>query len=157
MRCPFCKKMENRVVDSRLASNGELIRRRRECEHCNRRFTTYEQIEYNLPMVVKKDGRREEFQSEKIRAGLKKAFEKRVFGADAIDEMVRDLENKFQELGKNEISSKEIGEEVMAVLQKMDEVAYVRFASVYRHFKDINEFMKELREMLDEKGKPRRG
>jgi transcriptional repressor NrdR len=153
MRCPLCKKMQNRVIDSRISKNGDMIRRRRECEVCGRRFTTYEKVEYILPMVIKKDGRREEFLGEKIRAGLKKAFEKRQFGSDTIDEIVGDIERKFQELGIREVSTRDIGEEVMSRLQKIDEVAYVRFASVYRQFRDINEFMSELKDMLSEKEK----
>jgi transcriptional repressor NrdR len=153
MHCPFCKKKQNRVVDSRLSKDGDMIRRRRECEACRRRFTTYEKVEYILPMVVKKDGRREEFQGEKIAAGLRKAFEKRDIGSETIEQIVDELMRKFQEMGTREVSSKEIGEEVMSRLQKIDEVAYVRFASVYRQFRDINEFMRELKDLLSEKDK----
>ena len=153
MRCPYCTKSGNRVVDSRLGKNGDMIRRRRECEACGRRFTTYEKVEVVSPMVVKKDGRREEYQRAKVMAGLKKAFEKRPFGAETMELIAEEIERKIGERGDKEIPSKEIGEEIMSRLQKIDEVAYVRFASVYRQFRDINEFMRELRELLNEKEK----
>ena len=153
MRCPYCAKMSNRVVDSRISKAGDLIRRRRECEECGRRFTTYEKVEVVIPMVVKKDGRREEFQRGKVMAGLKKAFEKRPFGAETMESIAGDIEKKVAERGDKEIPSKDIGEEIMTRLQRVDEVAYVRFASVYRQFRDINEFMPELRDLLSEKEK----
>ncbi|MBI5529408.1 MAG: transcriptional repressor NrdR [Deltaproteobacteria bacterium] len=153
MRCPYCAKLSNRVVDSRLAKDGGLIRRRRECEACSRRFTTYERVELQTPQVVKKDGRREEYQRTKLIAGLKKAFEKRPYGTEVLEAICEEVEKKFQERGDREIQSREIGEEVMARLQKTDEVAYVRFASVYRSFRDINEFMRELKDLLNEKEK----
>jgi transcriptional repressor NrdR len=153
MRCPYCSKLGNRVVDSRLGKDGSLIRRRRECEACGRRFTTHERVELQTLQVVKKDGRREEYQRAKLMAGLKKAFEKRPYGTEELEAICDEVEKKFQERGDREIQSKEIGEEIMARLQKTDEVAYVRFASVYRSFRDINEFMRELKDLLNEKEK----
>jgi transcriptional repressor NrdR len=135
MRCPYCTKVENKVIDSRLSKDGRTIRRRRECIQCGRRFTTYEKLEEVLPMVVKKDGR-------------KKACQKRPVSITKIEEFVDSLELFFQELGKKEIESKEIGERVINTLKEWDEVAYVRFASVYRQFRDINEFMAELEGIL---------
>jgi transcriptional repressor NrdR len=148
MKCPYCSKMDNKVIDSRLSKDGRTIRRRRECIECSRRFTTYEKLEEILPMVVKKDGRREAFNREKITEGVKKACQKRPVSMTQIEEFVDTLELYFQELGKKEIDSKEIGERVMSRLKEWDGVAYVRFASVYRQFKDINEFMAELEAML---------
>ena len=148
MKCPYCTKINNKVIDSRLSKDGRTIRRRRECIECARRFTTYEKLEEALPMVIKKDGRREPFNREKIIEGIKKACQKRPVSITSIDEFVDSLELYFQELGKKEIESEEIGEKVINNLKAWDEVAYVRFASVYRQFKDINEFMAELEDML---------
>ncbi|MBW2027666.1 MAG: transcriptional repressor NrdR [Deltaproteobacteria bacterium] len=148
MRCPYCTKKDNKVIDSRLSKDGRTIRRRRECIDCGRRFTTYEKLEEVLPMVVKRDGRREPFNREKIIEGIKKACQKRPISITQIEEFVDSLELFFQELGKKEVDSVEIGEKVINSLKEWDEVAYVRFASVYRQFKDINEFMAELEEML---------
>jgi transcriptional repressor NrdR len=148
MRCPYCAKLDNKVIDSRLSKDGRTIRRRRECIGCARRFTTYEKLEEILPMVVKKDGRREAFNREKIMEGIKKACQKRPVSMTLIEEFVDALELHFQELGKKEIESKEVGERVINRLKEWDGVAYVRFASVYRQFKDINEFMSELEAML---------
>ncbi|MBW2063840.1 MAG: transcriptional repressor NrdR [Deltaproteobacteria bacterium] len=148
MKCPYCAKIDNKVIDSRLSKDGRTIRRRRECLECGRRFTTYEKLEEALPMVVKKDGRREPFNREKIIEGIKKACQKRPVSITQIEEFVDSLELYFQELGKKEVDSAEIGERVISNLKEWDEVAYVRFASVYRQFKDINEFMAELEEML---------
>jgi transcriptional repressor NrdR len=156
MRCPYCKKMENHVVDSRLAGSGEMIRRRRECEACGARFTTYEKVEIIIPMVLKKDGRREEYQRGKVMAGLRKAFEKRPFGPETLESIADEIEHRISETNRREIDSSKIGEEIMTSLQKVDEVAYVRFASVYRQFKDLGEFMNELKDMLDEKERSRR-
>jgi len=151
MKCPYCSEIENKVIDSRLSKDGRTIRRRRECILCSRRFTTYEKLEEILPMVVKKDGRREAFSREKITEGMKKACQKRPISITKIEEFVDALESYFQELGKKEIESKEIGEKVINNLKEWDEVAYVRFASVYRQFKDINEFMAELEGILKAK------
>lgn len=154
MKCPFCGHLEDKVVDSRLSKEGDAIRRRRECLKCEARFTTYEKVEEILPLVVKKDGRREPFDRQKILQGLLKACEKRPVGIVALEEVVGKIEKKLQESGEKEIPSSVIGEEVMHALHKLDQVAYVRFASVYREFKDINEFMEELKDLLkEEKGK----
>jgi transcriptional repressor NrdR len=151
MRCPYCSSLENKVVDSRMGKEGESIRRRRECLTCEGRFTTYERVEEVLPLVIKKDGRREPFDRLKILNGLKKACEKRPVGVEALEQTVTDIEKSLQEKGFKEISSAVIGEEVMERLHKLDEVAYVRFASVYRSFRDINEFMNELKDILSAK------
>lgn len=148
MKCPYCSTLDNKVIDSRLSKDGRTIRRRRECLKCERRFTTYERLDELLPMVVKKDGRREPFNREKIIEGIKKSCQKRPVSMTQIEEFVDSLEIYFQELGKKEIDSKEIGERVIQSLKDWDEVAYVRFASVYRQFKDINEFMSELEDIL---------
>jgi len=151
MRCPFCKKTDNKVIDSRLSHDGQVIRRRRECLDCTRRFTTYERVEEMLPLVVKKDGRREAFDREKILAGLKKAVEKRPVSATQIEEVVLQIEQRLQEAGEKEVPSTVIGEHVMRALQGIDDVAYVRFASVYRSFRDVGEFMHELQDLLAER------
>ncbi|MBN2644750.1 MAG: transcriptional repressor NrdR [Desulfuromonadaceae bacterium] len=148
MKCPFCGCMDTRVVDSRLGKEGNNIRRRRECVACDRRFTTYERVEEILPLVVKKDGRREPFDRGKIIAGMLRACEKRPVPIETIEKIVDQLEIEFQELPEREILASQIGEAVMRVLHDLDEVAYVRFASVYRQFKDINEFMQELTDIL---------
>ncbi len=150
MKCPFCGHLEDKVVDSRSSKEGDAIRRRRECLKCEGRFTTYERVEDVLPLVIKKDGRREPFDRQKILQGLLKACEKRPVGIVALEDAVSKIEKKLQEGGEKEIPSSAIGEEVMHALHKLDQVAYVRFASVYREFKDINEFMEELRELLKE-------
>jgi transcriptional repressor NrdR len=157
MRCPYCTKINNKVIDSRLSKDGRMIRRRRECLECERRFTTYEKLEDVLPMIVKKDGRREPFNREKIIAGIRMACRKRPISMTKIEEFVDALEFYFQELGKKEVDSSEVGERVINKLKEWDEVAYVRFASVYRQFKDIGEFMTELEEILrtkKEEGNP---
>ncbi|MDY6971313.1 MAG: transcriptional regulator NrdR [Thermodesulfobacteriota bacterium] len=148
MKCPYCTKIDNKVIDSRLSKDGRMIRRRRECLGCDRRFTTYEKLEDILPMVVKKDGRREPFNRDKIISGIRNACQKRPISMTRIEEFVDSLEVYFQELGKKEIESSQIGERVINKLKEWDAVAYVRFASVYRQFKDINEFMAELEEIL---------
>lgn len=150
MRCPFCQHLENKVVDSRLSREGETIRRRRECVQCERRFTTYERVEEILPSVIKKDSRREPFDRQKILQGLKKACEKRPISMDTLETVVDRIEKKLLEMGKTEIPSQVIGEAVMQELHGLDQVAYVRFASVYRQFKDPAEFMNELRELIKE-------
>jgi transcriptional repressor NrdR len=157
MRCPYCTKINNKVIDSRLSKDGRMIRRRRECLECERRFTTYEKLEDVLPMIVKKDGRREPFNREKIISGIRMACRKRPISMTKIEEFVDALEFYFQELGKKEVDSSEVGERVINKLKEWDEVAYVRFASVYRQFKDIGEFMTELEEILrtkKEEGNP---
>jgi transcriptional repressor NrdR len=148
MKCPYCSQIDNKVIDSRLSKDGRMIRRRRECIPCGRRFTTYEKLEEILPLVIKKDGRREPFSREKIIEGMKKACQKLPISITAIEEFVDSLELYFQESGHKEIECQEVGEKVISKLKEWDEVAYVRFASVYRQFKDINEFMAELEGML---------
>ena len=151
MKCPFCAEVENKVIDSRLSKQGAVIRRRRECLGCQRRFTTYERVEEILPMVVKKDGRREAFDRQKVLEGLKLACQKRPVGADQLEAVVDGIERRLQEMGEKEVPSSVIGEAVMRELARLDEVAYVRFASVYRSFKDLGEFMSELKELISER------
>ncbi|HMA81197.1 MAG TPA: transcriptional regulator NrdR [Candidatus Binatia bacterium] len=155
MKCPFCHETQNRVIDSRLSKDNNMIRRRRECERCARRFTTYERVEEMMPMVVKKDGRRESYDRLKIISGLKRACEKRPVSINTIEAIADRIERSVQERGEKEIPSSVIGETLMRELHDTDPVAYVRFASVYRSFKDISEFMVELEELLKErKGAP---
>ena len=151
MKCPFCDELEDKVVDSRMAKEGEVIRRRRECLGCKRRYTTYERVEEILPMVVKKDGRRESFDRTKILAGLKKACEKRPISTATIEAVTDRIEKHIQEMGETEIESRIVGEELMKELHQLDQVAYVRFASVYREFKDIDQFMDELRTLAQQR------
>ncbi len=148
MKCPFCEFADTKVIDSRLGKEGNNIRRRRECLDCGRRFTTYERVEEILPLVIKKDGRREAFDRMKIISGIQRACEKRPVSVATVERLVDRLEISLQESGEREIASRRIGQEVMEALHEIDEVAYVRFASVYRQFKDINEFMSELKEIL---------
>jgi transcriptional repressor NrdR len=149
MKCPFCADTENKVIDSRLSKEGYVIRRRRECLACNRRFTTYERIEEIPLMIIKKDGRREEFNRDKIRSGITKACEKRNVSMNSIEDFLDELEQELRETGKKEISSAVVGERVITRLHDLDEIAYVRFASVYREFKDVNDFVQELKLMLE--------
>ncbi len=152
MKCPFCGYVESKVLDSRMSKEMDNIRRRRECLKCGKRFTTAERLEEGLPLVIKKDDRREVFDNTKILGGLKKACEKRPISITNIEKIVSRIEYNLLEKGDREIKASEIGEMVMEELRKLDEVAYVRFASVYRQFKDINEFMKELKDLLLKKG-----
>lgn len=156
MRCPFCQQAENHVVDSRLTTEGDSIRRRRECEGCDRRFTTYERIDGVVPFVIKKDGSRIPFDREKVIAGIRRACQKRPVAITAIEGFAEQLERRLQERGEREIASRAIGEEVMIFLRDADDVAYVRFASVYRSFKDVGEFMDELKDLINEAGSSRR-
>lgn len=156
MRCPFCQDAENKVIDSRESHEGSVIRRRRECLACKRRFTTYERVEELYPLIVKKDGRREAFDREKMLNGLKKACEKRPVSAAQLEETVEDIERMLQGMGEKEVPSSAIGEQVMRRLQQLDEVAYVRFASVYRSFRDISEFMHELKDLLEDQERERK-
>ncbi len=151
MKCPFCSHLESRVIDSRLSREGDVTRRRRECEECERRFTTYERVEEILPLVVKKDGRREPYDRLKIITGLKKACEKRPISIETIEDIADHIERALQGRGDKEISGAVIGEEVMRHLYDLDKVAYVRFSSVYRSFQDIDEFMSELRDLIRER------
>ena len=148
MRCPFCSNLDNKVIDSRLSKDGDIIRRRRECLGCHRRFTTYERVEMVFPSVVKKDGRREPFDRTKIFNGIKKACEKRPVSIDVIENVVNEIEREFQGSGEKEIKCSDIGQRIMKALHDLDAVAYVRFASVYRQFKDVSDFMVEVRELL---------
>jgi transcriptional repressor NrdR len=157
MRCPFCQHLDDKVIDSRLAREGDVIRRRRECLRCEKRFTTYERVEEVMPVVIKKDGRREAFDRQKILAGIQRACEKRPVSADAIEEVVRGIETNCQESGEREIPSSFVGERVMAALKTLDEVAFVRFASVYRRFQDLNDFMAELQGLLRQQATRPRG
>ena len=153
MRCPFCGHIEDKVVDSREAKIGDTIRRRRECEECGRRFTTYERIDEIPYMVIKKDGRREKFDRQKVLAGLLKACEKRPVPMAKLEQIVNEAEAFVAESQERERPSAEVGELVMNRLKKLDKVAYVRFASVYLDFKDVREFMDELKDLLKAKGK----
>ena len=148
MKCPFCRDLENKVIDSRLSKDGDIIRRRRECLRCERRFTTYERVEEMLPMVVKKDGSRERFDRQKLVAGLLKACEKRPVSMEMIEQTGDRIERMLQERGEKEVSASVIGEAIMRALYDLDKVAYVRFASVYRSFEDVNEFMRELKDLI---------
>ena len=148
MKCPFCGEIDNKVIDSRVSKDGNVIRRRRECLMCNRRFTTYENIEDIPIMIIKKDGRREVFNRGKVRSGLKKACEKRDISMNLIEEYVDELERDLRETGEKEIASSVLGEKIMHILHDVDDIAYVRFASVYREFKDVNDFVAELKNIL---------
>ena len=148
MKCPFCNHADSKVIDSRDSQDGGTIRRRRECEKCEKRFTTYERVEESFPVVIKKDGRREEFDRHKIFLGIRKACEKSPISVEKIETLVRKVEKWVSEQNLSEIPSPQIGEKVMEEIHPLDEVAYVRFASVYRSFKDINEFKKELEDLL---------
>jgi transcriptional repressor NrdR len=148
MRCPFCRHRGNRVVDSRMSGDGATIRRRRMCASCKRRFTTYERVEEAAPMVVKKDSRREPYDRLKVIAGVKRACEKRPVSMETIEEIANRIEAAAAELGGKEVPSEFIGGAVMNELHGIDQVAYVRFASVYRSFKDIDEFMRELEDLM---------
>jgi transcriptional repressor NrdR len=151
MKCTNCGNMENKVIDSRMNREGDLIRRRRECLQCNDRFTTYERIELSMPLVIKKDGRRETFDRTKILSGVKKACEKRPISLEKMENLVSLVEKYFQESGEKEVYAVNIGEKVVREIYSLDDVAYVRFASVYRSFKDVNEFMNELQDILKHK------
>ena len=148
MKCPFCSYADSRVIDFRSVDNGTSIRRRRECPECGRRFTTYEKYEETPLLVIKKDGRRELFDSQKLTNGLLKAFEKRPFSYEQIQSIASGIERDLRALGESEVKSTLIGETVMKALEKIDQIAYVRFASVYRQFADVNSFMQEIQGML---------
>ncbi|MCX5697079.1 MAG: transcriptional regulator NrdR [Candidatus Omnitrophica bacterium] len=155
MKCPFCSYKEDKVVDSRATAEGSAVRRRRECLGCGKRFTTYEYVEQVSLMVIKKDGRREAFDRKKVLSGIMKAFEKRPIGIDKMEELVIQVERAIQKKPDREVLASRIGELIMERLKKIDDVAYVRFASVYRQFKDVGQFMEELKFMLN-KEKPKR-
>ena len=149
MKCPYCRELENKVIDSRMSKEGNAVRRRRECIGCNHRFTTYERVEEVPLVLIKKDGRRENFDRAKVLAGMQRACEKRNISMNTLEEFVDELERELQEMGEKEIPSTVVGGRVMNKLHELDDVAYVRFASVYREFKDINDFMSELKDLLD--------
>ena len=151
MKCPFCSENDNKVIDSRLSKEGNAIRRRRECLSCERRFTTYETVEEIPLMIIKKDKRREIFSREKVRSGLNRACEKREISMNVIESFIEELERDLRESEEKEIPSRVIGEKIMARLHDLDKVAYVRFASVYRDFKDVNDFVTELKTLLDQR------
>ena len=148
MRCPYCSHLEDKVIDSRQGRDGDVIRRRRECLKCEERFTSYERIETILPFIIKKDNRREPFDRHKLLQGLEKACEKRPVSVESIEALVSKIEKSLQESGEKETPSSFIGEHIMTGLKEIDEVAYVRFASVYRQFKDIKEFMQEINDIF---------
>jgi transcriptional repressor NrdR len=148
MKCPYCRENNNKVIDSRLSKDGNAIRRRRECISCERRFTTYESVEDIPLMIIKKDKRREVYSRDKVRSGIQKACEKREVSMNAIELFLEELERDLRESEQKEIPSTFIGEKIMAKLHELDKVAYVRFASVYRDFKDVNDFVNELKTLL---------
>ena len=153
MRCPYCGNFDDKVVDSRTSTEGDAIRRRRECLKCNQRFTSYEHIEEIPLMVIKKDGRREAFDRRKVLAGLTKACEKRPVSVEKLEDVVERIQRDLRRDFDKEVRSKDVGELVMKELHRLDQVAYVRFASVYRQFRDINEFMQELKTLLNRRPK----
>ncbi|MGQ0593535.1 MAG: transcriptional regulator NrdR [Gammaproteobacteria bacterium] len=144
MRCPFCSEPDTRVIDSRLAEDGERVRRRRECTACEERFTTYEAAELSLPRVIKSDGRREPFIEDKLRAGMQRALEKRPVALEEVEASIADIKRHLRALGEREVRSRLVGDLVMAALRRLDAVAYVRFASVYRRFEDVQAFVEEI-------------
>lgn len=153
MRCPFCGAQDTRVIDSRLSQEGDQVRRRRECTECKERFTTYETAELNMPRVVKSNGNREPFREDKLRAGMLRALEKRPVGSDRIEAAINRIKKRLLARGEREIPSRFIGESVMRELAELDQVAYIRFASVYRSFQDVNEF-REVIDRLEQEPKP---
>ena len=153
MHCPFCSAAETKVIDSRLVAEGSQVRRRRECLTCVERFTTYETAELLLPRLVKRDGTYEPFNEDKLRAGISRALEKRPVSIEQLEEALNRIVRRLRAMGEREISSRILGEEVMLELKQLDEVAYIRFASVYRHFKDLNEFREEIDRLETEEKK----
>lgn len=149
MHCPFCSHEETKVIDSRLAGEGRQIRRRRECQRCGERFTTFEAAELVMPRLVKRDQSREPFDEEKLRAGMVRALEKRPVGMEAVEAAIARIVHRLQTMGEREIASLQLGQMVMEELRGMDEVAYVRFASVYRSFQDVTEFQEEIRRLRE--------
>jgi transcriptional repressor NrdR len=149
MRCPFCEATDTRVIDSRLSAEGSQVRRRRECEACNERFTTFETAELVMPRVIKQDDSREPFNEEKLRRGMRHALHRRPVSEDAIDTIITHIAHKLRTLGEREVHSRQIGEWVMAELRDLDEVAFVRFASVYRSFQDVAEFSAEIERLAN--------
>jgi transcriptional repressor NrdR len=154
MRCPFCQAVEDKVVDTRPSDNEQVIRRRRECVSCTRRFTTYERVEEMLPLVVKKDGRREPFDRNKLLAGLKKACQKRPVPIEALTAAVDSIERSLVDTGEREVTSSKLGDDSLKALRGLDDVAFLRFASVYLSFKDAGELIREVQRVLASKGSP---
>jgi transcriptional repressor NrdR len=149
MRCPYCGTLDNRVIDSRLSQAGEVTRRRRECEHCGRRYTTYERVEHTLPLIVKNDGRRQPYDRDKLLAGLRRACVKRPVSAEALERLLHQVERWLVDTGEQEVPSSSLGEQVLHELRDLDSVAYVRFASVYRDFQEVGEFLDALTKLRD--------
>jgi transcriptional repressor NrdR len=149
MRCPYCGTLENRVIDSRLSQAGEVTRRRRECEHCGRRYTTYERVEQTLPLIVKNDGRRQPYDRDKLLAGLRRACVKRPVSGEALERFLNQVERWLVDTGDQEVASRQLGEHILHELRDLDPVAYVRFASVYRDFQNVGEFLEELARLKD--------
>lgn len=152
VKCPFCQHLESKVTDSRVGAAGDVTRRRRECEACGRRFTTYERVEEVMPLLVKKDGRREAFDRQKVLAGLRRACDKRAVPLARLEQIVDVIERELIDSAEKEVSSEKVGERVMAHLRELDPVAYVRFASVYRQFKDIDELRSEIEQLARKAG-----
>ena len=152
MHCPFCNAVDTKVIDSRLVAEGNQVRRRRECLTCNERFTTYESAELVMPRIIKQNGDREPFDEEKLRSGLLKALEKRPVSIEKVEEAISRIKNKLRATGEREVQSRAVGEEVMRELRDLDEVAYVRFASVYKSFKSLDEFTREINELTRDAG-----
>jgi transcriptional repressor NrdR len=146
MKCPFCSAPDTKVLDSRNLDEGSVIRRRRKCESCQKRFTTFETVELSMPMVIKRDGRREAFQKEKIKSGIEKACEKRPISAIQVERIINNIERAILDISDKEVNSKDIGNLVMMYLRHLDPVAYIRFAAVYRKFQDVEEFVNELKQ-----------
>ncbi|MEW5914380.1 MAG: transcriptional regulator NrdR [Thermodesulfobacteriota bacterium] len=157
MRCPFCGKLDNKVVDSRVSKDASVIRRRRQCQDCGQRFTTYERVEEMETYVIKKDGSREIYDRNKVKAGMLKALQKRPVSIDQVEEFLDGLEASFQERNLREIPVQALGEAVMKKLKELDAVAYVRFASVYRDFRELDEFMREVKDLLATRKEPPAG
>ena len=149
MRCPYCGTLDNRVIDSRLSQAGETTRRRRECENCERRYTTYERVEQMTPLIIKNDGRRQPYDRNKLLAGLRRACVKRPVSAEALERLLSQVERWMADGGEQEVSSANLGGRVLLELRELDQVAYVRFASVYRDFQDVDEFLDELRQLKE--------
>jgi len=157
LHCPFCANVDTRVIDSRVVEDGATVRRRRECEVCSKRFSSYERAELRLPMVIKKDGTRQSFDVDKLRHGMQKALEKRPVSAEAVSSALNGILSAIQGLGESEISASKVGDYMMDALQRLDGVAYVRFASVYREFKDIDDFLAAVKSAMDTEGVKQRG
>ena len=155
MHCPFCREIDTKVIDSRLVAGGDQVRRRRECVTCGERFTTFESAELVMPRIVKRDGSREPFNEDKLRAGMLRALEKRPVGMDAIEASLNELKFALRLRGEREVAAQELGRLVMDALRALDDVAYVRFASVYRDFQDVSEFQEEIERLGRSDGEPK--